>query len=612
MEATYQMNANIISVAFDYANLDTETRLVVQRRTDEIRDRMRRSAQDIFEIGERLVDVRSRLSAESFSSWLRAEFDLGRSMAYNFIGVYERFSDRPNFGQLDIAASALYLLAAPSTPDEARAEALERAESGERIGHKEAKQIVAEHRPAPPAPSYSEIARQRQQRQAARDARHPDEVAPPPPNPLADLREELEALEARRAAGKFDAADAVSLTDLDDALEDLAERLDDAEYEALARRISDLAEDAPTAPPAAPVAEAAPILCRRCHQPPPPESHLESDECVPCRYVRLAELPGAPDSPWLLRTAHTEALKIADSADRAKKIAAINAAAERLGVNLDAEPLAPAAGGPVGSPARAESAASAPPADDRGIGPNTPAHLIPPDWDAWRARARALRPQHAAIPNELTMSITGRATLAYGGRVDPVVRDAAFFLRGGWGDICARIAALEAAQPAEAPTPTDYHAALNAAGYDVGALSALRAQIAEDAALDDTERGPFVSAISWRITTATAAAAPVEEVEEEAVQVEAAEFAEYDDGDGVTVSIRSVGLAPAVAEAIVQIAESLRLMALGHAHAVDTTLLDSLISQLTDTQTHARGTLQTVLSLVSGDAEALTTERKAA
>jgi predicted transcriptional regulator len=43
--------------------------------------------------------------------------------------------------------SALYLLAAPSTPDEAVAEALERAESGEQITHAEAKSIVAAHRP---------------------------------------------------------------------------------------------------------------------------------------------------------------------------------------------------------------------------------------------------------------------------------------------------------------------------------------------------------------------------------------------------------------------------------------------------------------------------------
>lgn len=143
-----------LTITFDYAALDSETRIVVQRRTDEIRDRMRRAAQDIFEIGERLTDVRDRLGDESFSAWLRAEFQLSRRTAYNLIGVYVHLRGRANFAQLDIAASALYLLAAPSTPDDARAEALERAAQGEPITHRAAQEIITAHKPpAPPAPA---------------------------------------------------------------------------------------------------------------------------------------------------------------------------------------------------------------------------------------------------------------------------------------------------------------------------------------------------------------------------------------------------------------------------------------------------------------------------
>ncbi|GAC1501379.1 MAG: hypothetical protein NVS2B14_14130 [Chamaesiphon sp.] len=49
--------------------------------------------------------------------------------------------------QLNIATSALYLLAASSTPEEARTRALALAEEGVHITHKLAKELVTEHKP---------------------------------------------------------------------------------------------------------------------------------------------------------------------------------------------------------------------------------------------------------------------------------------------------------------------------------------------------------------------------------------------------------------------------------------------------------------------------------
>lgn len=77
-----------------------------------------------------------------------------------------------------------------------------------------------------------------------------------------------------------------------------------------------------------------------------------------------------------------------------------------------------------------------------------------------------------------------------------------------------------------------------------------------------------------------------------------------DDGEP-TVMIRSAGLAPLAAEAIAQIAEALRLLACGEAHAVDTPLLGELARALTAAPAHARGTLRAALTLVCEDAEAL-------
>jgi phage N-6-adenine-methyltransferase len=142
---------------FDDSTLDTETRIVVQQRTEEIRSLMRRAAQDIIEIGQKLIEVRGRLrhnKAGGFTGWLRVEFDWSESTALKMIQVAERFN-HVNFTKLNVGASALYLLASPSTPESAREEAIERAQAGEQVTYSVGREVVNRHKhghaPAPAA-----------------------------------------------------------------------------------------------------------------------------------------------------------------------------------------------------------------------------------------------------------------------------------------------------------------------------------------------------------------------------------------------------------------------------------------------------------------------------
>lgn len=48
---------------FDYSGLDAEARIVVQQRTGEIKSLMRRTASDIVEVGQKLIEVKERLEA---------------------------------------------------------------------------------------------------------------------------------------------------------------------------------------------------------------------------------------------------------------------------------------------------------------------------------------------------------------------------------------------------------------------------------------------------------------------------------------------------------------------------------------------------------------------
>src|SRR5262245_31301935 len=129
---------------FDYASLDAETRIVVQQRAGEIKGIAKRMAADVVEIGEKLADVKQRLGANGrFNDWLSAELGWSPRTAHNFIGVWRRFGSA-NFAIENVAVSALYALAAPSTPLDAIEEVKQIADGGERVTHTRAEEIIEE------------------------------------------------------------------------------------------------------------------------------------------------------------------------------------------------------------------------------------------------------------------------------------------------------------------------------------------------------------------------------------------------------------------------------------------------------------------------------------
>jgi hypothetical protein len=73
----------------------------------------------VVEIGRRLTDAKRRLGHGRFLVWLAAEFGWSERTAENFMRVYVLRGKFANFADLDVPLSALYLLAAPSTPDAA-------------------------------------------------------------------------------------------------------------------------------------------------------------------------------------------------------------------------------------------------------------------------------------------------------------------------------------------------------------------------------------------------------------------------------------------------------------------------------------------------------------
>jgi hypothetical protein len=131
---------------FDYASLDAATSAFIQEQTGEIRALMKRTSQDIIDLGQRLILVKEKLAYGQFGMWLAAEFDWTSRTAIRFMNVAEKFSF-DNLSKLNFDPSALYELAAPSTPETARLEAIARAEAGEPITYSTAKAIRQKHTP---------------------------------------------------------------------------------------------------------------------------------------------------------------------------------------------------------------------------------------------------------------------------------------------------------------------------------------------------------------------------------------------------------------------------------------------------------------------------------
>ena len=142
-------------IGFDYQILSPQQCSLVRQRTGEIKERLRQAARDIWEIGQKLSDVRSRLQHGQFLAWLEVEFGWSRRTAYNFIGVYETFPEIVNFAKLDIATSALYKLASSTTPQPIRDEFIERAKQGEKITHQLVSQTLEQEKKLATATSIS-------------------------------------------------------------------------------------------------------------------------------------------------------------------------------------------------------------------------------------------------------------------------------------------------------------------------------------------------------------------------------------------------------------------------------------------------------------------------
>lgn len=188
------MTALAITTEFDYGTLDAETRVVVQQKTGEIRERIGGAARNVVEIGERLLIVKGHLPHGDFGGWLQGEFGWSEWTARKMMSVADRFKT-VNFTDLRIGPSALYLLASSETPDDVREQFIEQAKAGEKVTHDAVKKAVAKRKPKKPSRPKAAAKPSKDETGSAPETtpRTPATATPTPPEPEVEDIDEVEA-----------------------------------------------------------------------------------------------------------------------------------------------------------------------------------------------------------------------------------------------------------------------------------------------------------------------------------------------------------------------------------------------------------------------------------
>jgi hypothetical protein len=144
-----QMSDEQSVLRFDYDSLDIDTRRFVEERTERVHRLARMTAAAIAQIGQDLTEVKVRLGHGQFLKWIDREFGWQERSAQNFMNVYHNVAPHlksATVADLQIEFRALYLIAAPSTPEPVRTAIIEHAESGHHVTREEVREVLEEYK----------------------------------------------------------------------------------------------------------------------------------------------------------------------------------------------------------------------------------------------------------------------------------------------------------------------------------------------------------------------------------------------------------------------------------------------------------------------------------
>lgn len=137
-----------INLRYDYSQIDAAHRGQVQAAAIAIVRNGRKAQENMIEMGRRLLEVKAVLPHGQFSDWCETEFNMSQRTVQRMMSVAETFSSDEKRHTVSLFSdSALYLLAAPSVPEEARNEVIQTAQAtGISPTKEQVQQVIDQHK----------------------------------------------------------------------------------------------------------------------------------------------------------------------------------------------------------------------------------------------------------------------------------------------------------------------------------------------------------------------------------------------------------------------------------------------------------------------------------
>lgn len=133
----------------DYGEIDPQLMEWVQEQYGTLRHLLTRTTHDLVTIGRILEDVKGGLAHQEFLAFIDA-LGLSRATAYRWMAAASIAVGCSHVENVE--PTALYALAAKSTPEEVRTDFLAQADAGHRVTLQEVQATLRQHRPAKPQP----------------------------------------------------------------------------------------------------------------------------------------------------------------------------------------------------------------------------------------------------------------------------------------------------------------------------------------------------------------------------------------------------------------------------------------------------------------------------
>ncbi len=117
---------------FSYDGLSQPTRDLILEKTKLINVTLKRTAQDVVNIGRYISEVKKALPHGQFDNWVDSELGLSKMAASRFVRAYERFKSI-DLSEIDIVPTAMYNLATATVSNETFDQIIEEGKSGKSI-----------------------------------------------------------------------------------------------------------------------------------------------------------------------------------------------------------------------------------------------------------------------------------------------------------------------------------------------------------------------------------------------------------------------------------------------------------------------------------------------